>query len=84
MTPITECVGWTPHKPSTSASIKTGTPDDEDAEPALDEEKARALKWHIDSVTGGVRRCIGPKKDAKQAMADASIAVIADALLDRR
>ena len=39
-TPITGCVGWTPPKPSTSAFIKTGTPDDEDAEPALDEEGA--------------------------------------------
>ena len=32
---------------------------------SVDEEKARAQKWCIDSVTGNVRRCTDPKEDAK-------------------
>merc|ERR1712160_45181 len=31
---------------------------------SVDEEKARAQKWCIDTVTGGVRRCVDPKEDA--------------------
>jgi len=34
---------------------------------SVDEEKARSTKWCIDSVTGGVRRCVDPKEDAKKA-----------------
>merc|ERR1712003_450775 len=33
---------------------------------SVDEEKARAQKWCIDGVTGGVRRCTDPKEDAKK------------------
>merc|ERR1712025_722548 len=34
---------------------------------SVDEEKARAQKWCIDSTTGNVRRCTDPKEDAKKA-----------------
>merc|ERR1712238_186491 len=34
---------------------------------SVDEEKARAQKWCIDSVSGGVRRCTDPKEDIKKA-----------------
>merc|ERR1712087_259374 len=34
---------------------------------SVDEEKARATKWCIDSTTGNVRRCTDPKEDAKKA-----------------
>merc|ERR1711957_254989 len=37
---------------------------------SVDEEKARAQKWCIDSVSGGVRRCTDPKEDAKKAKQD--------------
>ena len=37
---------------------------------SVDEEKARAQKWCIDSVTGNVRRCTDPKEDAKTAKQD--------------
>ena len=37
---------------------------------SVDEEKARAQKWCIDSVTGNVRRCTDPKEDAKKAKQD--------------
>merc|ERR1719182_203113 len=36
---------------------------------SVDEEAARAAKWCIDSVTGGVRRCTTPAEDAKKAKA---------------
>merc|ERR1712174_73276 len=49
-----------------------------------DEEKARAQKWCIDGVTGGVRRCIDPKEDAKKAKQDEAGAVVPDAILNRR
>merc|ERR550537_1890815 len=51
---------------------------------SVDEEKARAQKWCIDSVTGGVRRCVDPKEDAKKAKQDEAAAVIPDAVLGRR
>merc|ERR1712217_84566 len=51
---------------------------------SVDEEEARAKKWCIDSVTGGVRRCTDPKEDAKKAKLDESSAVIPDAVLNRR
>merc|ERR1711870_179944 len=51
---------------------------------SVDEEAARAKKWCIDSVTGGVRRCTDPKEDAKKAKLDESNAVIPDAVLNRR
>merc|ERR1719199_1250883 len=37
---------------------------------SFDEETARAQKWCIDSVTGGVRRCTDPSQDQKKAKAD--------------
>merc|ERR1712167_396488 len=51
---------------------------------SVDEEKARAQKWCIDGVTGGVRRCTNPKEDAKKAKADLAAAVVPDAILNRR
>merc|ERR1712238_177011 len=51
---------------------------------SVDEEKARAQKWCIDSVTGGVRRCVDPKEDAKKAKQDEGAAVIPDAVMNRR
>merc|ERR1712157_640269 len=51
---------------------------------SVDEEKARAQKWCIDGVTGGVRRCTDPKEDAKKAKQDEAAAVVPDAILNRR
>merc|ERR1712012_422403 len=51
---------------------------------SVDEEKARATKWCIDGVTGGVRRCTDPKEDAKKAKQDEAGAVVPDAVLNRR
>merc|ERR1719487_231694 len=51
---------------------------------SVDEEAARAQKWCIDSVSGGVRRCTDPKEDAKKAKADEAGAVVPDAVLNRR
>jgi len=51
---------------------------------SVDEEKARATKWCIDSVTGAVRRCIDPKEDPKKAKQDEAVAVIPDAVCNRR
>merc|ERR1712187_625368 len=51
---------------------------------SVDEEKARAQKWCIDSVTGCVRRCTDPKEDAKKAKVDDAAAVIAEATCNRR
>merc|ERR1712187_711881 len=54
------------------------------SELSVDEEKARAQQWCIDSVIGGVRRCTDPKEDAKKAKADEAAAVIPEAILNRR
>jgi len=51
---------------------------------SVDEEKARAQKWCIDGVTGGVRICIDPKEDAKKAKQDEANSVIPDAIMNRR
>merc|ERR1712051_428101 len=51
---------------------------------SVDEEKARAMKWCIDSVSGGVRRCTDPKEDAKKAKQDEAGAIVPDAVLNRR
>merc|ERR1712157_394108 len=51
---------------------------------SVDEEKARAQKWCIDGVTGGVRRCTDPKEDAKKAKQDEAASVVPDAILNRR
>jgi elongation factor 3 len=51
---------------------------------SVDEESARAAKWCIDSVSGGVRRCVLPSEDAKKAKADEGNAVIPDAVMNRR
>merc|ERR1712190_495281 len=51
---------------------------------SVDEEKARAMKWCIDSVSGAVRRCCDPKEDAKKAKQDEAAAVVPDAVLGRR
>merc|ERR1711870_126754 len=54
------------------------------SELSVDEEKARATKWCVDSVSGGVRRCTDPKEDAKKAKADEAAAVVPEAILNRR
>merc|ERR1712151_527020 len=54
------------------------------AELSVGEEKARAQKWCIDTVSGGVRRCTDPKEDAKKAKQDEINAVVPDAVLGRR
>merc|ERR1712170_135298 len=51
---------------------------------SVDEEKARATKWCIDSVSGGVRRCCDPKEDPKKAKQDEAAAVVPDAIINRR
>merc|ERR1712056_172052 len=51
---------------------------------SVDEEKARAQKWCIDGVTGGVRRCVDPKEDAKKAKQDEAASVVPDAIMNRR
>merc|ERR1712048_1480787 len=51
---------------------------------SVDEEKARAKKWCIDSVTRDVRLCTDPKEDPKKAKQDEAGAVIPDALCNRR
>merc|ERR1711897_20031 len=51
---------------------------------SVDEEKARATKWCVDSVSGAVRRCTDPKEDAKKAKQDEINAVVPDAVLGRR
>ena len=51
---------------------------------SVDEEAARAKKWCIDSVTGGVRRCFDPKEDPKKAKQDEANAVVPDAVMNRR
>merc|ERR1719160_1653827 len=51
---------------------------------SVDEEKARAQMWCIDSVSGSVRRCTDPKEDPKKAKQDEAGAVIPDAVLNRR
>merc|ERR1719293_62796 len=51
---------------------------------SVDEEKARATKWCIDSVSGGVRRCTDPKEDAKKAKIDEAGAVTPEACVNRR
>merc|ERR1711981_905253 len=50
---------------------------------SVDEEKARSVQWCIDAVSGGVRRCIDPKEDAKKAKQDEAGAVVPDAVLNR-
>merc|ERR1712054_624083 len=47
-------------------------------------EAARAAKWCIDTVTGGVRRCTDPKEDAKKAKQDEAGAVVPEATINRR
>merc|ERR1711966_411832 len=54
------------------------------AELSVDEEKARAAKWCIDSTTGNVRRCVDPKEDAKKAKIDEAGAVVPEACVSRR
>merc|ERR1712216_947237 len=54
------------------------------SELSVDEEKARATKWCIDSVSGSVRRCVDPKEDPKKAKQDEAGAVIPDAILGRK
>jgi len=54
------------------------------SELSVDEEKARATKWCIDSVSGSVRRCVDAKEDPKKAKQDEAAAVVPDAILGRK
>merc|ERR1712216_812190 len=54
------------------------------SELSVDEEKARAAKWCIDSVSGSVRRCVDAKEDPKKAKQDEAGAVVPDAVFGRR
>merc|ERR1711990_320672 len=51
---------------------------------SVDEEAAREKKWCIDNTSGDVRRCYDPKEDAKKAAADLAVAVVPDAVLNRK
>merc|ERR1712187_906377 len=51
---------------------------------SVDEEQARMQKWCIDSISGSVRRCTDPKDDAKKAKQDEAVAVVPDAVMNRR
>merc|ERR1711861_86804 len=51
---------------------------------SVDEEKARAQKWCIDSASGDVRRCYDPKEDAKKHKQDLGNVVVPDAIVNRR
>merc|ERR1711937_1088109 len=51
---------------------------------SVDEEKARATKWCVDTTTGCVRRCTDPKEDAKKAKQDEAGIVVPEALMNRR
>uniref|UniRef100_A0A7S1B0T2 ABC transporter domain-containing protein n=1 Tax=Noctiluca scintillans TaxID=2966 RepID=A0A7S1B0T2_NOCSC len=51
---------------------------------SVDEEKARAQKWCIDSGTGDVRRVTDSKDDAKKAKQDEANVVVPDAVFNRR
>merc|ERR1711990_1069357 len=51
---------------------------------SVDEEKARAQKWCIDSASGQVRRVVSEKEDAKKHKQDLANVVVPDAILNRR
>merc|ERR1712087_914340 len=51
---------------------------------SVDEEKARSQKWCIDGTTGAVRRCTDPTIDTKKSKQDEAVAVVPDAILNRR
>merc|ERR1712167_429252 len=51
---------------------------------SVDEEKARAQKWCIDSASGQVRRVVSEKEDAKKHKQDLANVVVPDAIVNRR
>merc|ERR1712159_752088 len=51
---------------------------------SVDEEKARAQKWCIDSASGQVRRVVSEKEDAKKHKQDLNNVVVPDAIVNRR
>merc|ERR1711871_141061 len=51
---------------------------------SVDEEKARAQKWCIDSASGQVRRVTAEKEDAKKHKQDLNNVVVPDAIVNRR
>jgi len=51
---------------------------------SVDEEKARAQKWCIDSASGQVRRVTSEKEDAKKHKQDLNNVVVPDAIVNRR
>merc|ERR1711988_1888364 len=51
---------------------------------SVDEEKARAQKWCIDSASGQVRRVVSEKEDPKKHKQDMSNVVVPDAIVNRR
>jgi len=54
------------------------------AELSIDEQAARAQKWCIDAVTGGVRKVTDPKEDAKKAKQDEANIVEVNGVVNRR
>merc|ERR1711871_1159073 len=51
---------------------------------SVDEEKAQAQKWCIDSASGQVRRVVSEKEDAKKHKQDLGNVVVPDAIVNRR
>merc|ERR1711865_557877 len=51
---------------------------------SVDEEKARAQKWCIDSASGQVRRVTSEKEDMKKHKQDLNNVVVPDAIVNRR
>merc|ERR1711935_60250 len=51
---------------------------------SVDEEKARSTPWCIGGPSGGVRRCMSPKEDAKKAKVDEANAVTPETCVNRR
>jgi elongation factor 3 len=54
------------------------------AELSIDEQAARAQKWCVDAVTGGVRKVTDPKEDAKKAKQDEANIVEVNGVVNRR
>jgi len=54
------------------------------AELSVDEQAARAQKWCVDAVTGGVRKVTDPKEDQKKAKQDEANVVEVNGVVNRR
>lgn len=54
------------------------------SELSVDEEAARSKKWFVDSASGDVKMVTDPKEDPKKAKAEEAMAVVPDAILNRK